>query len=514
MNGMLDGVVDHYLQGASEREFDMPLMALLVSRGFYDIHKIHGAFEFGKDFIAKCEDNDGVLHQYAIQSKAGDINLGAWREVRPQIEEARYNGIAHPSYSRSLPRKAILVTTGRLVGGAAGDAQEYKDFLDRRNEISFEVWDQDELRGWLTRDPACGMASGMAAEMLAVIAAAEKGPISHQQLERYTRKWTAIPLHRVAIEAAVIANKLRICRRADLAAITALCALRAAHSQDTDPHARLFSAAARQLHASYATGLLRTYQDAVAGPRSLLDRLNSTYPHFAYPVTCLRLAETLGLLAMAGHVEEDVAEDARLAVTAIVSKQPGIGRPLSDRWAVSLMCAALSTFRDSPDEVAELLKTVIVWIADSYENRPGLASVDCSELEELEYLLGAALSHIEIRRRRISYLATMVLDLCVFFGFRDLYLAGVHDFHAVDLAPTILVADERAAKWGAGEFGIQSMPLVTYKEAWNSETQFLPHQDTIGPKSLPAWDAVALACLPRNRHPFWAFSELCPTRQP
>ncbi len=35
------------------------------------------------------------------------------------------------------------------------------------------------------------------------------------------------------------------------------------------------------------------------------------------------------------------------------------------------MCAALSAFRDSSDEVAELLEAVIVWIADSYENRPG-----------------------------------------------------------------------------------------------------------------------------------------------
>src|SRR5260370_29227684 len=145
---------------------------------------------------------------------------------------------------------------------------------------------------------------------------------------------------------------------------------------------------------------------------------------------------------------------------------------------------------------------------------PGLASVDCSELEELEYLLGAPLSHIEIRRRRTSYLATMVMDLCVFFGFRDLYLAGVHDFYVVDLAPTILIADERAAKWGAGEFGIQSIPLVRYEEAWNSDTRFPPHQDTIGPRDLPAWDALALACLPRTRHPFWAFSELCPARKP
>lgn len=385
--------------------------------------------------------------------------------------------------------------------------------MNSRNDIGFEVWDQDDLRDWLTRDPECGMADGMAADMLAVIAATEKGPISHQQLERYTRRWAEIPLHQSAIEAAVIANKLRICGRADLAAITALCALRAAHSRSAEQGAQLFSAAARRFHASYATGLLRAYQSAVANPKSLLDKLGSTYPHFTYPVVCQRLAETLGLLAMADHVEDDVAEGAKAAVKEIVSKQPGMGRPLSDRWASSLICAVLSTFRDAPAEVAELLETVIIWIADSYENQPGLASVDSSELEEIEYLLGASLSHVEIRRRRSSYLATVVLDLCLFFGFRELYLAAVRDFRAVNIAPTILLADESTAKWGAGEFGIQSIPLLRYEETWNPDTRFPPHGDVARPEHLPAWDALALACLPRNRHPFWAFSELCPSQE-
>jgi hypothetical protein len=507
MNGMLDGVVDHYLRGVTEREFDTPLMALLVSRSFYDIHKIHGIFEFGKDFIAKRED-DGVVHQYALQSKAGDISLGAWRDVRLQVDEARYNSIAHPSYDRSLPRRAVLVTTGRLIGGAAGDAQEYRSFLDARGEPSFEVWDQDDLRDWIIRDPACGIAGEEAADLLAVIAAAEQQSISHQQLERYTRKWTAIPLQRVAIEAAVIANKLKVCRRADLAAITALCALRASCSRGTDPAADLFSAAAKQLHASYAIGLLRTYQDAAADPTLLLDRLDVTFPHVAYPVLCHRLAEAWGLLAMADHVEKEVAEEARAAVRAIISKQPGLARPVSDRWTTSLMCAGLSAFRDDPDEVARLLEAVIIWITNSYENGQGLAPVDSSELEEIEYLLGAALSHVDVRKRRTSYLATMVIDLCAFFGFRDLYLAAIHDLRAVAIAPTVLVADEQLAKWGAGEFGLTSLTNVRYRETWSSDARLAPHHEITGPEGLAAWDALALACLPRNRHPYWAFREL------
>jgi hypothetical protein len=504
---MLDGVVDHYLRGVSEREFDVPLMAVLLSQGFYDIHKLHGTFEFGKDFVAKRLDT-GVTYQYSIQSKAGDINIGAWREVRPQIDEARYNRIAHPSYDQSLPRKAILVTTGRLVGSAAGDAQQYKEFLDSRDEISFDVWDQDELRNWLIRDPVCGLANGAEGELLAVVAAVEEGSLEHQRLERYTRKWTLTPLYKVAIEAAVIADRLRDSHRADLAATTALCALRAARSQENDQTSRLFSATARGLHASYGQGLMHEYSDSVSEPKSLLRKLNSSFPHVTYSVLCHRLAEILGLLAMGPHVEDEVASKARSIVGAIVSKQMGIGRPISDRWAVSLMCASLAVFTDMPDDVENLLESVIIWICDQYQDGLGLASPDAPVSEEVEYLLGAPLSHVGIRQRRTSYLATMTLDLCSFFGFRRLYEAAVHDFSALSISPMMMIADESLAKWGAGEFGISPSWLVDYRDSWDSGGELADHHESIGQANLSAWDAVALSCLPRNRHPFWAFRDM------
>lgn len=119
---MLDGVVDQYLATVSEREFDASLIALLQANGFTDIHQLHGAFEFGKDFIANRRDNE-ELRQYALQSKAGDINLADWRTIRYQVDEIRTDGLAHPHFDRNLPRAAVLVTTGRLVGGAALQAR-------------------------------------------------------------------------------------------------------------------------------------------------------------------------------------------------------------------------------------------------------------------------------------------------------------------------------------------------------------------------------------------------------
>lgn len=72
---------------------------------------MHGQFEFGKDFIAKLSNEEG-LTQCAFQSKAGNIDGVAWREVRNQLEDIRANALAHPSFdqrSRCLPSSASLL---------------------------------------------------------------------------------------------------------------------------------------------------------------------------------------------------------------------------------------------------------------------------------------------------------------------------------------------------------------------------------------------------------------------
>ena len=53
-------------------------MALLRAEQYFDVHRIHGSFEFGKDFIAKKHVDDVEL-QYVFQSKAGNLNLNHLR---------------------------------------------------------------------------------------------------------------------------------------------------------------------------------------------------------------------------------------------------------------------------------------------------------------------------------------------------------------------------------------------------------------------------------------------------
>lgn len=445
---MLDGVVDQYLATVTEREFDAPLLALLQAHSFTNVHQLHGAFEFGKDFIAqRCD--DGQLRQYALQSKAGDITMSGWRDVRHQLFEARFNGLAHPDFDRDLPRAAVLVLTGRLVGGAAVEAQEYATQLGQATEPGFEVWDRETLRSMMTAHPGCGLAGGSPGDLLALLGAIDQGKSDHTSIELYSRRWTEIPLQRVAVEAAVVAHRLRTNRRSDLAAATALALLRAALCQPSAPQCRELAAVARRLHTTYAGGLLHRYRPAVDNPPDLVKLIDPGFVHVTYPVTCMTLAEAWGLLALAPHVDTDTAHRARTSVAALLKHQPGAAHPISDRWAISIIPAVLAAAAIDRPAVEAYLRSVVTWVADAYDNGVGLASTRATPADEVAMLLGPELEHIEVTKPATSYLATVLIDLAAAADIPDTYQYVVNELLAAGAVPTFITADETHAKWGA-----------------------------------------------------------------
>jgi hypothetical protein len=172
---LLDDVVGSFLDSVGEREFDAPLMALLRSHGFTDIF-VHGQYEFGKDVIAKSE--DGAPVQYVLQSKAGDLGLSQWTGIRGQIDLLRTNELSHPSFDRTLPRRAVLVITGRLIGGAPLEIQDYRRQSAERGETPLEVWDRERLIELMTRSPEAGLAGAAEAPLL------ERDPLSRSGARR------------------------------------------------------------------------------------------------------------------------------------------------------------------------------------------------------------------------------------------------------------------------------------------------------------------------------------------
>jgi hypothetical protein len=178
---LFDDVIGAYLDSLTEREFDAPFMALLRAVGFYDIHFLHGQFEFGKDFIAKLGGGEGPT-QFAFQTKAGDIDGAAWREVRNQLEDIRMNALAHPSFDQTLPRRMLLVTTGRLTGAAPLNAQQYKEYVEKTAGIEFDVWDRERLVELLLHRPELNLAGSMGGAFTILLGEIEAGSVSVRTL--------------------------------------------------------------------------------------------------------------------------------------------------------------------------------------------------------------------------------------------------------------------------------------------------------------------------------------------
>jgi hypothetical protein len=539
---VLRDVVAGYLDTVTEREFDAPLLALLGARGFTDVHFLHGAFEFGKDFIAKgLKPADGdigtgnpaawIQHQFALQSKAGDLGLKEWREVRGQLDEARLDGLAHPSFDQDLPRAGVLVATGRLTGGAAVQAGAYREAERHRGRPDFEVWDRERLLDWLTDSPDAGLAGTSDGPILALAGAIDADEITFTALERHARAWLpAVPgsltaatdpaseiasrQRRAAVEAAVLGNRLRRHGRVDLAAMTALLLLRAAwcHALASTPGTAVgrtqATQAAIRMFAGYACELLEQVEPVAKDPLAMLSALTPvSFPHASYPAGCVRIMEILGLLGLlaCGTAAAELALPAdRVARTVqdLLNHQPGCAHPVSDGFAVSLLAPVILTARHNPDAARRYLSRTAVWVADRYDpdcGGIGLASAAASAAAEVAYLLGGPFDDGP-RRRPFSYLATVLTDLAaVIPQSDDLYADLVNDFLAVDVDPQLLRADECRAQWRPGATGTTVIAKVTYAEPLPADGNAARHFCDPAPP-VPAWDALALTSIARDRH--------------
>ena len=513
---MLNNVVEHYLDSLEEREFDAPFIVLLRALSYFDIHFLHGAFEFGKDFIAKAI-VEGSETQFAFQTKAGDINLQSWKEIRGQIDMLRTDATAHPSFDSTLPRKAVFVTTGRLVGAAPVAAQNYRDHLAQQGEITFTTWDKHDLIERITTDPQILLASDAHGAFLMLIGQIDEGKVTDQDVERYSRRWLLSPknVFQLMIEGAVIAKRLRLAARLDLSCLTALTLMRAtwarAHGNDpVDLIAVSTADAAEQMFRQYGWDLYNRCGEDMLDPVNFLRSHGSHASHVTYPILCLRTVELLGLLYLLDAPENRSQKDELgKFVVSFIKTNPGVARPISDRWAVSLIPAALTAAqRGEPQSIRDLLQNVTKWIADRYDsNGLGLSAADSAPREEVGCLLGDSFEHIQISRRTESYLATVVLDLAAILGLGDLFNTARNEFLAVDLVPTMIESPDTTAQYIHQSGELSFTPNVEYVESWKPQDgwKVAPHHkrarsDYYLQRMARYWDHLALSSVLRDRH--------------
>jgi hypothetical protein len=512
---MIAAVVGSYVDSLTEREFDAPFMALLQFHGFRDIHFLHGPFEFGKDFIAK-RDEDGIHYQYAFQTKAGDIGLSEWSQCRGQIDMLRTNALAHPNFDSDLARRAVFVTTGRLVGGATVAAQDYARHLRDSAEIQFKSWDRDTIVEMLAVDPRS--LSGSTAALLQVLGAQGRN-MNFSALEQHSRSWIRIDCTntslRDTLEAAVIANHCRNENRSDLACYTALLLLRSlwatSHGKTPSPHAMSVAiTTARDLFRHYAMELWNAVSDHFLEPDEILRQDQAPAAFATYPVRCLTIVELLGMLGLLEN-ESNPNLSAKIAdyLCGFVGANVGAAHPISDRWGISLACCALLLWLHGRREVVRHYITAAVkWIADQYDDEnEGLAGPYADVDEEIEYLLGTPFEHIKLVRRPESYTATQILDLCSVLQEGEMYDLARNEFLAVGICLPILEVDDAPAQYCVHSAGQRFESNTPYEEQWRPlhEWKVAPHHkrgpECHYPEAIGGpWNQIAISCAIRDRH--------------
>lgn len=515
MGGWLDDVLGGYLDSVTEREFDAAFLGILRAEGYSNVHFLHGAYEFGKDFIGRRE---GV--QYGFQTKAGDIGLGSWRTIRSQVEEILWNDIAHPDFDEAAPRIAVLVTTGRLTGGASADAQQFRATLAKRmdggvSSAQFEVWDRERLISMLELSPEAslnGWGEAALSELLGLLADASRRNLTSRGIERSTRRWISEDLGRVTLATALVGNRLLETRRPDLAMTATAGLLRAAAlglESEASEAASVALAAGRRLLEVYAGSLLEGLAAVKGDPRQLALAGGEVVAGVTYPVRCSLALQTLGLLGLLRLDEGDDAGAEALTgeLEEFIATQPGASHPISDVWAASLIPAAVLLRRLESPALVPWLQRVAVWVCDHYADSPGLASVYGEPLDEVLYLAGGAFEHVDLAQRSSSYLATTLLDLASALELPALFSDALNDFLAVNIAfPTLEPLDEPGQFLFDGD-GLRSEANVRFDEdhefaqGWRSAVHHRRAASSYGLQRMGgAWEMLAIACALRDRH--------------
>jgi len=512
---MLAGVIGSYVDSLTEREFDAPFVALLRLSEFRDIHFLHGAFEFGKDFIAKRFEG-GRDFQYSFQTKAGDIGLAGWNQCRGQIDMLRTNALAHPNFDKTIPRRAILVTTGRLVGGAALAAQDYGQHLRNLAESEFESWDRDTIVEMLAVDPRC--LSGSSTTLLHTLGS-QRNLLNFSIIEKYSRSWertscTALSLRDV-LEAAVIAQHCRVEKRVDLACYTTLMLIRSlwatTHGAKPLPDlANLAIAARKEMFRNYAMELWHVCSSEYLEPDAIVREGWPPAGLVTYPVRCLTIVEILAMLAL---LDQQRRPESSAQITDYLSKfvvaNVGAAHPISDRWGISVAVCVLQLATNRKTEaLRSYLRTAIKWIADNYDvGNFGLAGPYATPDEETAYLLGSPFEHVQLGRRSESYTATQILDLCSVLEDEELFNLARNEFLAVGINLPVLEVDDGPEQYSIDSRGQRYEPNMPFEEHWrpSEEWKVAPHHkrgpDRFYPEEVgEIWDQFALSCVVRDRH--------------
>lgn len=502
---MLDGAVAAFLEDVDERGFDEPFLALLRAEGFERVRLTHGSAEFGKDVIAQ---RDGI--QWAWQSKKGNVGQGEFRQMTGQLDELRLSNLAHPDFDTQLPRRAVLVTTGRLSGNAPLSMREYNQRATQTGQIQLEHWDKDILIARIAGNPDSVLRGSVDGQLYSVLGGIENGEVVMDDLERFSQRWSLWDPTRLAglglIECALVCDRLRRAERLDLACYLAVCAVRGAAAATIDAANQEAVDAAARLFQNYGRLLWERCEDSLLDRDTGLEELGGSSAWITYPLRCVTLAEWVALYGLSvADDQPETAQEIAQWLARFVAAQPGAGRPIGDRYAVSLVPVAVLLHRCGHEEaVTQLLRDSAVWTCDRYEmGMLGLASHSAEPSEEIARLLGAPFESVELTRRRSSHLAAILLDLCATLGLSDLYPDVRNDLRAVNAFPAVLTAEAPVDRYLRSAPSLRWDHNPDYADQLDGHDPPAPHLAQIDEELAErgdAWTLLATSAALRDRH--------------
>ena len=455
-DSMLANVLGAYLDSVKEREFDLPLNTLLRASGFYDIHFTHGNVEFGKDFIAKRDEN-GVTIQYSFQSKAGDISQSDWRgNIMQQTLESILLGLSHPSFDKNAPRQTVLVITGKMLGNAALGLQELNETIKQKyQQRPILVWDKETLIQLLETHGLGGVYQANASGFLKygkfyqLYGKALEGDISQREIEDHSRQWLgdAIPRGKRLLCSAIESNVFAAqCQAKGLVyeAITShLTLIRTIMHQIYMANNHTEVEQLREIYSLEIANLKIILMQYLAEFKALWDEsgnnLCSIIPGsnsiIMYSIHCARIMEIVGILYFL-EVEKAERDTVISFLVSFISQEPGCAHIPSDYYAVSLVLPVLSLCSSGHRDIAEgFLQRSAVWLCDRYQSGFGLADISSDPYDEIATLFGYPFDFIKVWPRKNSFAASVICDLAAFVANAQLYINIVNDIKAVKIIP-------------------------------------------------------------------------------
>lgn len=516
---MLRNVLADYVDSfRNEREMDAPILTLLKAMGFIDIHFTHGSGEFGKDYIAKRLD-EGTLYQYAIQSKHGDIGQGLFRrDIQPQLLEAVMYDLSHPSFDVELPRKVVLVLSGRLTSNAALSLQSFNDdTVNRLNRCKVDLWDRETLIDLLLEFGPETIHSITAASLknygsfFNLYGQSIRGEIDEYSIEEHFTGTLGVEPRQSMLLVSMLESQVLASRCAReslyyeefycyLANLRSIC-YEIAISTDPAEKSELMEILNQQ-EKIIENHAIRIYEWLRAAweeeGRDLAKQVGGPAVFVSYPITCQRFLE-ISCIAYLYCSDLEKKKDISSFITAFVQSEPGASHPVSDRYAVSALLSILIQISANENESAkEHLRKLTVWLCDRYEEGMGLPSLVDSPRESLERLLGYPFETINIRSSRTSFLAAALGDIAAFLGDPELYSLVINDMKACSIVPQYFQVQTPEDTFDLNGLGVLQYSNVEFEDSLidsegggyaghvRHELKFYAGSDVIPPRSYMA----------------------------